>query len=79
MRSYLSRDGFRSTGRGPHIEEINHTCLQRVLGAYDEESLPIDQLLKDFRAVAQMVGGEADIGSDGVPYQLLWVVSEFRC
>ena len=79
MRSYISKESFWLAGLGHHIEEINYTCLQRILGAYDEESIPQDQLLKDFRAVSQMVGGEADVGSDGVPHQRLWVVSECRC
>ena len=37
------------------IEELNDPSLQRILGADDEESVFLDQLLKDFRPVAQMV------------------------
>ena len=38
------------------IEELNDPSLQRILSTDDEESLFLNQLLKDFRPVAQMVG-----------------------
>ena len=38
------------------IEELNDPSLQRILSTDDEEFLFPNQLLKDFRPVAQMVG-----------------------
>jgi hypothetical protein len=45
-----------SAGRRDTIEELNDTSLKRILGAYDKECLFLDQLLEDFRSVAQMAG-----------------------
>ena len=56
------------------IEEINDPSLQRILGAYDEEPIALDQLLEDFRSVSQMVYGDTDIGPNSLPHQRLRVV-----
>ena len=45
----------RFAGLRHTVEEIDGSSLQRILGTYDEESICLDQLLDDFRAVSQMV------------------------
>src|SRR3989442_6117150 len=79
MRPYLPKKTFRLAGLGHDIEEIDYSCLQRILGAYDEESISLDQLFEDFRSVSQMVCGLADVGPNRVPHQSLRFVPEFCC
>ena len=58
------------------VEEINKPGFQRVLGAYDEEPISLDELLENLRSVSQMVCGDADVGPDSVPHQSLRVTPE---
>ena len=37
------------------IEKLDLPGFQRILGAYDEKAISLDQLLEDFRSVSQMV------------------------
>ena len=50
------------------IEEINEPGLQRVFGTYDQKSISLDQLFEDLRSVSQMVCGDADVGTNGLPH-----------
>jgi hypothetical protein len=48
-------NGHVSLAARRHVEKIDHSGFQRILSADDEESIPLDQLLEDFRSVSQMV------------------------
>lgn len=50
------------------IEEINEPGLKRVLGAYDQKSVSLDQFFEDLRSVSQMVRGDANVGTNGLPH-----------
>jgi len=64
--------GFRHA-----IEEINGPRLQRILSAYDEESLFPDHLLEDFGSMPQVVRGDTDVGPNSLPHQGIRIVPEF--
>ena len=56
------------------VEEIHDAGLERILGADDEQSVVLDQLLEHLRAVAQVVGRRADVGAHGRAHQRVAVV-----
>src|SRR6267378_5242367 len=64
-------------GSGYTVEKVNDSRVQRILGSDDEEPILLDGLLKDFRSMSQMVGRDADVGPNGLPYESIRLIPEF--
>ena len=55
------------------IKEVDDPGFQRVFGTYDDKPVSLDVLLEDGRSMPQLVGGNADVGSNGVLRQVVMV------
>ena len=60
------------------IKEINYPSLERVFGTYDDKSVSLDVFLDDVRSMPQLVGGNADVGPNGVLCEVVVVEPKFR-
>src|SRR5580704_2902813 len=60
------------------IEEINHTGLQRVLGANHQEPGFLNELLDDIRAVPQILHRRADVGANRSTAQGMQIMLKIR-
>jgi hypothetical protein len=56
---------LRSRG-GEAVKELHKAGFQGVFGANDQEAGVLDEVLDDGRAMAEVVGSGADVGTDGL-------------
>ena len=59
-----------------NIKKINLAGFEGIFGTDDEQALVLDELLKNLRAVAQLVHRHANIRSAGLANQLIRTVAE---
>ena len=63
---------------GHAVEEIDETGIEGVFGADDDEFIFFDQVLEDGGSAAEVVGGVADVGADGLVEESFRIVFD-RC
>ena len=52
------------------IKKLHDSRFQTILGTHDKQPIMLNQLLENFRAVAQMINRRTDVGSDSLMDQL---------
>ena len=63
-------DASRAAGLRHTVEEINDSrSPEEYLGAHDEGPFPMDQRLDNFRSVAPIGCGDADVAANGVTHE----------
>lgn len=71
----MPSNGYLSCLLQRPIKESDHTCFQRILGSNHEQTVFLDQLLKDVGAMRQVIHRCPNVGPHGLTYQHIDIIA----
>jgi hypothetical protein len=60
------------------VKKIDDSGFQRILRADNDEAVPVDQVLEEFRSVSKLTDGGVHIRTHGFVHERIGIAQPFR-